>query len=261
RAAARQAVNDLAAAFETVPPLARLQAREALEELVGLLNGTHDTCILDNSTDDLADTGRRDLTRDLTAALARARAVATVLDSDLAAALARIRDSARVRHRDITSVLDRDVARDIAGVLDRAPASANADTLAGASYSARTLARGIVHLRGLVDGIARGIARDIVRDRGSIWSRFWNRDIALALAYLRASDITRDLAHVIGRAYTLAHALDRASTFARIIANIDSLSAYDLRAASVASQAGSLLTGQCDGPLITALQRVFVSLS
>src|SRR5262249_33139132 len=101
----------------------------------------------------------------------------------------------------------------------------------------------------------------IVRDRGSIWSRFWNRDIALALAYLRASDITRDLAHVIGRAYTLAHALDRASTFARIIANIDSLSAYDLRAASVASQAGSLLTGQCDGPLITALQRVFVSLS
>src|SRR5215468_5151495 len=65
RAAARLAVNDLAAAFVTVPPLARLQARAALEELVRLINGSHDTCGSSQPADDLTDTHDGVLARDL----------------------------------------------------------------------------------------------------------------------------------------------------------------------------------------------------
>jgi hypothetical protein len=54
RAAARQAVEDLAAALERVPPLPRLQAREALEELVRVINGSRDTPEFRNPADDLA---------------------------------------------------------------------------------------------------------------------------------------------------------------------------------------------------------------
>ncbi|HSV65614.1 MAG TPA: hypothetical protein VLJ59_06870 [Mycobacteriales bacterium] len=193
KATARQTVDDLAAALDRVPPLARLQAREALQELVRVINDTR---------------GVGNPARILTAALDRALALALDLDltSDLTSDLALARDLTSALARDLTSTL----ARDLTSTLDRALTSARA--LTSTLYRALTSARAL------------------------------------------------DLTSTLDRALDLTSTLDRARALTSTLDLSDSWSAHvsdPYTASSAVFRAGSLLTGQRDGPLITALNRVF----